>query len=97
MTASNDSERVSDGVDRRGFLECMAWAGTGLLWTMGGGIASSRRLGQGSRQSIGRVLVCPDQRQPHRLRQGPEQDDVIATFQKAIAQDQCAAASRPTF
>jgi hypothetical protein len=21
-------------VDRRGFLNCMAWAGTGLLWTM---------------------------------------------------------------
>src|SRR5580765_2627122 len=23
-----------DGVDRRGFLKCMAWAGTGVLWTM---------------------------------------------------------------
>ena len=22
-----------DGVDRRGFLKCMAWAGTGLVWT----------------------------------------------------------------
>src|SRR5260370_19332243 len=28
-----------DGIDRRGFLECMAWAGTGLLWTINGGIA----------------------------------------------------------
>jgi plastocyanin len=35
-----------DGVDRRGFLECMAWAGTGVLWTMDGGILSSRLLGQ---------------------------------------------------
>jgi Icc protein len=25
-----------DGVDRRGFLQCMAWAGTGVLWTMEG-------------------------------------------------------------
>ena len=33
-----------DGVDRRGFLECMAWVGTGLLWTVSGGILSSRRL-----------------------------------------------------
>src|ERR1700751_5533781 len=33
-----------DGVDRRGFLKCMAWAGTGLVFTMTGGIASSRRL-----------------------------------------------------
>ena len=32
----------NDGVDRRGFLKCMAWAGTGLVWTMSGGIPSSR-------------------------------------------------------
>jgi Icc protein len=31
-----------DGVDRRGFLKCMAWAGTGLVWTMNGGIPASR-------------------------------------------------------
>lgn len=23
-----------DSVDRRGFLKCMAWAGTGLVWTL---------------------------------------------------------------
>src|SRR5271163_825838 len=32
----------NDGVDRRGFLKCMAWAGTGLVWTMSGGIPLSR-------------------------------------------------------
>src|SRR6201998_920551 len=32
----------NDGVDRRGFLKCMAWAGTGLVWTMSGGIPISR-------------------------------------------------------
>src|SRR5947199_636376 len=31
-----------DGIDRRGFLKCMAWAGTGLVWTISGGIPSSR-------------------------------------------------------
>jgi len=31
-----------DSIDRRGFLECMAWAGTGLLWTASGGVLSSR-------------------------------------------------------
>jgi Icc protein len=31
-----------DRIDRRGFLECMAWAGTGLLWTSAGGVLSSR-------------------------------------------------------
>ena len=27
-----------DGIDRRGFLKCMAWAGTGALCVMEGGI-----------------------------------------------------------
>ena len=35
-----------DGIDRRGFLECMAWAGTGVLWTVTGGVLSSQAFGQ---------------------------------------------------
>ena len=35
-----------DGIDRRGFLECMAWAGTGLIWTVGGGILSGSLMGK---------------------------------------------------
>jgi Icc protein len=31
-------DSTGDGIDRRGFLECMAWAGTGLIWTVSGGI-----------------------------------------------------------
>ncbi len=30
-----------DGVDRRGFLKCMAWAGTGMLWAVQGGVLRS--------------------------------------------------------
>ncbi len=33
-----------DGIDRRGFLRCMAWAGTGMLWALEGGVLSSRAL-----------------------------------------------------
>jgi len=36
----------SDGIDRRGFLECMAWVGTGLLWTIASGGIASRAFGQ---------------------------------------------------
>ena len=39
-----------DGVDRRGFLKCMAWAGTGLVWTLSGGIPSSRAFAKGHGQ-----------------------------------------------
>jgi 3',5'-cyclic-AMP phosphodiesterase len=31
-----------DRMDRRGFLECMAWVGTGVVWTATGGVVSSR-------------------------------------------------------
>src|SRR3974390_2895139 len=37
-----------DGIDRRGFLKCMAWAGTGVLWTMTGGILRSQTLSPAS-------------------------------------------------
>ena len=33
-----------DGIDRRGFLECMAWAGTGLLVSFSGGVARSQSM-----------------------------------------------------
>ena len=33
---------AGDGIDRRNFLSCMAWAGTGLLWTMAGGVPTSK-------------------------------------------------------
>jgi len=40
-----------DGIDRRGFLECMAWVGTGIAWTVTGGVLSSRVFGQDSGQT----------------------------------------------
>jgi len=43
ITAANDAgEAGNDGIDRRNFLSCMAWAGTGLLWTMAGGVPTSK-------------------------------------------------------
>jgi len=35
-----------DGVDRRGFLSCMAWAGTGAFFLMQGGVLKSYSLGR---------------------------------------------------
>ena len=47
-----DSELTVDGTaadapehSRRGFLECMAWAGGGVLWTVAGGVPRSRLIG----------------------------------------------------
>src|SRR5580698_8146083 len=39
-------DHQDDGIDRRGFLQCMAWAGTGVVWSIGAGVASSQAFGQ---------------------------------------------------
>ena len=35
-----------DALDRRGFLRCMAWAGTATVWTLSGGIPKSFAIGR---------------------------------------------------
>src|SRR6266480_2430765 len=42
----------SDGIDRRDMLKCMAWVGTGLLWTVSGGVPSGRLFGQGAKGTV---------------------------------------------
>ena len=53
VTQGKQEQAADDGIDRRNFLGCMAWAGTGLLWTMVGGVPASRLLGQGVKFSAG--------------------------------------------
>jgi Icc protein len=38
------TQAAGDGIDRRNFLGCMAWAGTGLLWSMVAGVPTSKLL-----------------------------------------------------
>ena len=38
----DDADPITDGIDRRGILNCMAWAGAGLVWTMAGGVPTAR-------------------------------------------------------
>ncbi len=40
---SEDDE--TSGLNRRGALECMLWAGTGVLWTVAGGVPASTLIG----------------------------------------------------
>jgi 3',5'-cyclic-AMP phosphodiesterase len=37
---------AGDGIDRRNFLQCMAWAGTGLIWSMVAGVPTSKLLAE---------------------------------------------------
>ena len=51
-------EESDDGIDRRGFLKCMAWVGTGVVWALKGGVPTSYAmnriplLGESERKSI---------------------------------------------
>src|SRR3974377_1759994 len=35
-----------DKINLRGFLKCMAWAGTGIVWSINGGVLTSTVLGE---------------------------------------------------
>src|SRR3954451_5735104 len=55
MSRHLEHDHNDDGVDRRGFLKCMAWAGTGMVWAMNGGVLSSMSLGSLQWQSPGEL------------------------------------------
>jgi 3',5'-cyclic-AMP phosphodiesterase len=71
----------NDGVDRRGFLRCMAWAGSGVVWTIAGGVPSSKLLGQtGGAQGFQFVQISDS----HIGFNKPANADVNSTLQLAI-------------
>ena len=51
---------AGDGIDRRNFLECMAWAGTGLLWSMVAGVPTSKLLAQAGGSVTGKTKAVED-------------------------------------
>ena len=60
MNDNTEFQIDEDGIDRRGFLKCMAWAGTGMLFTMNGGILSSfplRSLIEGGKDNAAKNAV----------------------------------------
>ena len=71
----------SDSIDRRGFLRCMAWAGTGMVWTIAGGIPQSRLLGQTAETGDFSFVQISDS---HIGFNKPANADVNATLQVAI-------------
>ena len=74
----------ADGIDRRGFLKCMAWAGTGVLWTMSGGLLSSKILGATADTAAGDFSFVQIS-DSHIGFNKDANKDVIGTLQKAIA------------
>jgi 3',5'-cyclic AMP phosphodiesterase CpdA len=44
MSHHHDDDEKGNGLNRRHALECMIWAGTGIMWTMVGGVPKSLNL-----------------------------------------------------
>jgi 3',5'-cyclic-AMP phosphodiesterase len=76
-----------DGIDRRGFLKCMAWAGTGTLCVMQGGVLKSFALDRTSDPGAAAAqgeLSFVQLSDSHMGFNKPANTDVAATFQAAI-------------
>jgi len=95
VAQSNDEKEL----DRRHFLKCMAWVGTGAVWTLSSGVLKGSPLGQ-----MHRATTAPT---PGELRfvqisdshigfDKPANTDVTATLRAAIAKIK-AEAEQPSF
>ncbi|MDD5262030.1 MAG: metallophosphoesterase [Methylacidiphilales bacterium] len=75
-----------DGIDRRGFLKCMAWAGTGVVCAMKGGILSSTVLGEtpDGAAAAGADFTFVQISDSHIGFNKPANKDVAATCREAI-------------
>ena len=86
MSEEIKNDLTRDGIDRRGFLKCMAWVGTGVVWSLsGGGVLTSRAFGDPvtpAEASAGFTFV-----QVSDSHVGFSKDpnkDVVATFTRAV-------------
>ena len=85
----------NDGINRADFLKCMAWAGTGVLWMMSGGVLKSFGMSQMLDRNTGRLksgLVLPQSdfsfvqiSDSHIGFNKAANTDVIGTLQAAIS------------
>jgi len=71
-----------DGIDRRGFLKCMQWAGTGVIWSMSAGVPVSGLLGADTHKKADFTFVQISD--SHIGFNKPANPDVTGTLQAAI-------------
>src|SRR5579859_3088835 len=76
-----------DGIDRRGFLKCMAWAGTGALCVLEGGVLKSyglddpAHIAKVAKGELSFVQISDS----HMGFNKPANTDVAATLKAAVA------------
>lgn len=81
-----------DGIDRRGFLRCMAWAGTGMAWMAASGVLKSAplsRLGDAADHRLAKGdFVFAQISDSHIGFSKDANKDVVSTLQAAIGRIQ---------
>ena len=70
-------------LDRRQVLECMVWAGTGIVWTLNGGVPASRLIGAAKAEETGFSFVQISD--SHVGFAKPANPDARATLREGIA------------
>jgi 3',5'-cyclic AMP phosphodiesterase CpdA len=76
-----------DGVDRRGFLKCMAWAGTGALCVMQGGVLKSYSMSRANEWNAAKMageLSFAQISDSHMGFNKPANPDVAGTLKAAV-------------
>ena len=74
--------KEDNGVDRRGALQRMLWAGTGVLWTVVGGVPKSSLLGSAHAAEAG--FSCLQISDSHVGFDKPANPNALGTLQEAI-------------
>ncbi len=80
-------DHSDDGIDRRGFLKCMAWAGTGAFFVLQGGVLKSfamSKMGQHGAKELKGELSFVQISDSHIGFNKPANPDVVGTLQAAI-------------
>jgi 3',5'-cyclic-AMP phosphodiesterase len=83
-----EQHHSEDGVDRRGFLKCMAWVGTGTFLVLQGGVLKSFALSEAARgmaKDMKAGLSFVQISDSHMGFNKPANPDVAGTFREAIA------------
>ena len=74
-----------DGVDRRGFLKCMQWAGTGVVWTLAAGVPVSELLGADKKMEKASDFTFVQISDTHMGFNRPANSDVVGTLQATVS------------
>jgi 3',5'-cyclic AMP phosphodiesterase CpdA len=80
-----ETDSTHDGIDRRGFLKCMAWAGAGMVWAMKGGILTARAFGANAAAAADSDFTFAQVSDSHIGFSKGAYTDVVGTFQTAVS------------